>query len=283
MKRTRGITKSGGQKDVFDKFYTKPEIAKYFIAKSDVASFTAIIEPSAGNGAFSNQIENCIALDLKPEAVGIEEQDWLAYVHPTKKKEERVLVIGNPPFGQQNNLAIGFINHAVKFADRVAFILPISFKKDSLHDRIDSSMHLVYEEDVPKDSFTFNGIDYDVKCVFQIWDKKEELRTKQDRANLNSNNLFGYVKKIDSPDAVIQRIGGKAGKAYSLRSGEITTASNYAQNYFIKFKNPLTLPELDTVIKQLNDISYPSMNHAVGPRSISKREVNQEINKRFEV
>jgi predicted RNA methylase len=214
-------------------------------------------------------------LDLKPEAAGIQEQNWLEYVH-VKKEDELILVIGNPPFGQQNSLAIAFINHAAKFADRVAFILPISFKKESIQNRIDLSMHLTYEEDTPKNSFTFDGIDYDVKCVFQIWDKKETLRSKPNRANLTSNNLFEFVKKSASPDAVIQRIGGNAGKASAAWSEK-----SEQSNYFIKFKNPIHLQQLDTVLKELNQIAYPSRNHAVGPRSISKGELNEEINKVF--
>ena len=124
---------------------------------------------------------------------------------------EKVLVIGNPPFGQQNSIAVKFINHAAIFADRVAFILPISFKKESVQNRISLNMHLTYEEDLPKNSFTFNGDNYDVKCVFQIWDRKEEKRIKKAKTNLNTNNMFDFVRKADSPDAVIHRVGGRAG------------------------------------------------------------------------
>jgi hypothetical protein len=276
MGSTKGITKSGGQKDLFDKFYTKPEIAKLFIDKVGLSNYTTIIEPSAGNGSFSKLIENCIALDLKPEAAGIKEQDWLQYVHPTKTPDEKILVIGNPPFGQQNNLAIAFINHAAKFADRVAFILPISFKKESVQNRIDLSMRLVYEEDLPKNSFTFNGTEYDVRSIFQIWDNKSEPRTKNEKTGMSSNVLFEYVKKSDSPDAAIQRIGGNAGRASSLWTDKSTSS-----NYFIKFKDIANQQQIDFLIDELNKITYPSRDYAVGPRSISKNELNKEIDQVF--
>ena len=270
-------TKSGGQKDVLDKFYTKPEIAAYCISKADPSDFTTIIEPSAGNGSFSNQIEGCLAFDLKPEHSTIKEQNWLEYVHPHGEEgtEERVLVIGNPPFGQQNSLAVRFINHAALIADRIAFILPISFKKESVQNRIDLSFHLVHEEELPKSSFSFNGDSYDVRCVFQIWDKKDEKRVIRDKSDLNSNNLFQIVKKIDSPDAVIHRVGGRAGKA-SLTWGD----KSQMNHYFIRFHENHS--DMEGLIASLNRIEYPSRDHAVGPRSVGKGEINQEINKIFD-
>lgn len=275
MGKAKGTTKSGGQKNALDKFYTKTAIAKKYIDLSNIKGFNVIIEPSAGSGAFSSQIKNCIAMDLEPEGKGIIQQDWFEYVH-VKGKKEKTLVIGNPPFGQQNSLAIGFINHAAKFADRVAFILPISFKKESIQNRIDPLLHLVFEEDLPPNSFTLEGVDYNVKCVFQIWDKKDTARKINKAENINSNSLFSYVKKNDNPDACIQRVGGNAGKAFKDWSSR-----SEQSNYFIKFNNYKDLKNIDKVIAKLNAISYPSRDHAVGPRSLSKSEVNSQVNLTF--
>lgn len=273
MGSRKGTTKSGGQKHALDKFYTKPEIAKDFIDKCNIQSYTTIIEPSAGSGAFSNQISDCVAYDLEPESAGIIKQDWFKYNH-VSKKDEKVLVIGNPPFGQQNSLAVAFINHSASFADTVAFILPISFKKESVQSRVDKNLILVYEEILPKNSFTLDGKDYDVKCVFQIWRKSDIPRKTPSKLDLNKNNLFSYVKKNDSPDIVIQRVGGNAGKA----STNVKDKSE-ASNYFVKLnKNNTTV---DKIVEQLNGIEYEFKDYTVGPRSISKQELNREINKLF--
>jgi hypothetical protein len=276
MGNTKGTTKSGGQKHVLDKFYTKPEIAALYIGKAGISNFTTIIEPSAGNGSFSTQIADCIALDLKPEGDGIVEQDWLQYAHPEKVEGERILVIGNPPFGQQNSLAVKFINHAATFADRVAFILPISFRKESVQNRIHENMHLTFEEIIPKDSFLLNGEKYDVKCVFQIWDRKDEKRVKREKANLNSNNLFQFVRKADSPDAVIYRVGGRAG--FVSVDWDSKTEMNH---YFIRLNKESDRQNLVSIVDEMNKISYPSRYNSVGPRSVSKVELNEEINKIF--
>ena len=72
-------TKSNGQKDILDKFYTNADIAKQCINFIDnFSTYDCIIEPSAGNGSFSSQINNCKAYDLAPEAENIIQADWLS-------------------------------------------------------------------------------------------------------------------------------------------------------------------------------------------------------------
>lgn len=275
MGKVKGTTKSGGQKHALDKFYTSIPVAKYCIDKASVEDYETIIEPSAGSGAFSNQIVGCIAMDIHPEHSNIIKQDWLTYKHH-KKASEKVLVIGNPPFGQQNSLAIEFINKASEFADRVAFVLPISFKKQSIQNRLVPSLHLVYEEILPADSFLLNGEVYDVKCVFQIWDKKDTPRAKSSRKELNTNSLFSFVKKLDNPDIAIQRIGGNAGKVFA-----IPESRNESSHYFAKFHKNVSEEEKTKIVSRLNKLVYDSRDYAVGPRSLSKQEINIEINTIF--
>lgn len=275
MGKVKGTTKSGGQKHSLDKFYTSLPIAKYCIDKVSIEDYNTIIEPSAGSGAFSNQIADCIAMDIHPEHSNIIKQDWLTYKH-IKAPSEKVLVIGNPPFGQQNSLAIEFINKASEFADRVAFVLPISFKKQSIQNRLDPYLHLVYEEVLPNNSFLLKGEVYDVKCVFQIWDKQDIPRDKPSRKELNTNNLFSFVKKLDNPDIAIQRIGGNAGKAFAIPENR-----NESSHYFAKFHKKVSKEEKTRIVSRLNKLVYDSRDYAVGPRSLSKQEINVEINTIF--
>ena len=61
-----------------DKYYTPIDLAKYCIDKTfeiiGKENITEIIEPSAGDGSFSNQISGCIAYDLVPESDNIKKQ-----------------------------------------------------------------------------------------------------------------------------------------------------------------------------------------------------------------
>ena len=160
-----------GRKCHNDKFYTKSPIAIECIQQINLSSYNTIIEPSAGNGSFANQIENCLALDIDPEYDNIIQQDFLLF--DSSKLLHPVLVIGNPPFGRQSSVAIKFIKKSCEFCDDCSFILPKSFKKNSLKRAFPPNFHLIYETDLPSNSFLVDAVEHDVPCVFQIWEKKD--------------------------------------------------------------------------------------------------------------
>ena len=165
MGKIKGTTKSQGRKHELDKFYTTNEIALYCISLiEDIKKYDLVIEPSAGSGAFSKNIEQCIAYDIEPEHESIIKQDWFK-VDKIQFDNKKVLVIGNPPFGTNGNIALNFIKESI-FADGIAFILPKSFKKESVKNRIPLNFALKIEQDLPSNSFTLNGNTYNVPCVF---------------------------------------------------------------------------------------------------------------------
>lgn len=108
-----------------DKYYTPEYIATRCIdtALSLIPEPTEIVEPSAGDGSFSNQIQGCIAYDIAPGCSSVLQQDFLSLDIEYKKGR---LVIGNPPFGPRNTLSVKFFKKSVTISDYVAFILPIS-------------------------------------------------------------------------------------------------------------------------------------------------------------
>jgi len=156
-----------------DKFYTKTDVAKDVIAKTkDILSLgedTKWIEPSAGSGAFSKQLDNCLAYDIYPEDDSIIKQDFLSL----SLQEEEYVTIGNPPYGSRNKLAIDFVNHASNFSKAISFVIPITFLKWSVQSKISKDLKLVYSETLKEDSFTFMGDDYSVRTCFQIWVKRD--------------------------------------------------------------------------------------------------------------
>lgn len=258
-------TKSKGRKNNDDKFYTKDSTVDFCLERINVKDFTHVIEPSAGSGAFSLKIPQSVSYDINPEHDSIIQQNWLTYVH-VKQENEKVLVIGNPPFGQQNHLAIKFINHAAGFADTVAFILPPSFKKQSIKNKINPYFHVTDEYELPKDSFLLNGESYSLPTIFQIWSKQEFARIP-DQA-LESKRIT-FVKKSEQPDFCIQRIGGNAGKAF-LNWQKRSESSNY----FVKvIDNSSVLALIDVI----NSTVFLEREWSVGPRSLSKQELVRYI------
>jgi len=102
-----------------DKFYTSEIIVNKCInlikEQINIKSDDLCIEPSAGNGAFINNIKklcnNYKFYDLEPENNEIIKQDYLEYDYKilNKKLYNKIHIIGNPPFGRQSSLAIKFI------------------------------------------------------------------------------------------------------------------------------------------------------------------------------
>lgn len=162
-----------------DKFYTKEEVALSVIRKTkevlSLGSDTKCLEPSAGSGNFSKNLSNCLAYDIHPEDENIIEQDFLELVLDDKD----YITIGNPPYGNRNDLAIQFVNHASKFSEAISFVIPITFLKWSVQKNIIQDLKLVYSEVLEEDSFTFMDSDYSVRTCLQIWVRKDVEKYKE--------------------------------------------------------------------------------------------------------
>ena len=128
---------------MLDQFYTKDEIAKkyYDIFTKYIDQYDIILEPSAGKGAFYKLLpENKRqGIDLEPKYPGIIKQDFFEYIPVPDKK---YTIIGNPPFGKVSSLAIKFFNYGAKFADSISFIIPQTFNRSSIQNKLDLNFHL---------------------------------------------------------------------------------------------------------------------------------------------
>ena len=159
---------------LLDQFYTKTEVAKYFVDKIksviNLNEFDNVIEPSAGSGNILKYLpeHNRIGLDLEPKHPEVIEMDFFDYEFPKGK----TIVVGNPPFGASSKMAIDFFNKCAKHADIICFIVPRSWLKYYTQNRLDSSFGLYYNGILADASFELDGgNDYKVKCVAQIWSK----------------------------------------------------------------------------------------------------------------
>ena len=261
-------------RNTIDKFYTKDTVVVTCLDSVKkhikILDNDLIVEPSAGNGSFISGIKSLskhhIFYDLEPENTEIVKQDYLTYDYTIHaNKFNNIHVIGNPPFGRQSSLAIKFIKKSCEFCDSLSFILPKSFKKDSLKEKFPLKFHLVFEKDLPKNSFLVDDKEHNVPCVFQIWQKKDYNRETTETIKPNG---FIFVKKTDNPDISFRRVGGTAGTIDTN-----TTDKCVQSHYFIKFTN--NKPLKDT-LKKLEGIKFET-NNTVGPKSISKPELIKEF------
>jgi predicted RNA methylase len=277
----------GLKRDITDKYYTNkkiiPELLKLIQANIDInKNNDIIIEPSAGNGSFITFIKKLVNkyyfYDLFPECDEIIKQDYLSldYSNIVNSINGKIHLLGNPPFGRQSSTALKFIKYSTKFCDTISFILPKSFKKESVKNKIPLNFHCILEHDIPKNSFLLNNVEYDVPCVFQIWEKRNIKRVKEKKL---IPYKFKFVKKTECHDISFRRVGVYAGKINTN-----TTNNSIQSHNFIKFDE--FSPEHSTndkilkeIINKLEKIKFSCCENTVGPKSISKQELIKEYNK----
>ncbi|TWO15527.1 hypothetical protein ZA02_05495 [Campylobacter lanienae] len=195
-----------------DQFYTKQEVALKLCGivkrKLNLNEYT-FLEPSAGFGSFVNALRKIFqetkieAIDLDPKSCDIKQQDFFSYT----PKEQKIITIGNPPFGKRANLAVKFFNHASEFSDYIAFIVPLQFEKWSVQKNLNKDFKLIFSQILEPNSFIFNGKDCSIRCCFQIWtrcDSDVDLRLKKAPPTTHKsfemwqyNNTIGARKYFD--------------------------------------------------------------------------------------
>lgn len=239
-----------------DKYYTQKVLAKYCIDKTfgiiGKDNITHIIEPSAGNGSFSNQLV-CDAYDIAPECKNIVQQDYLELNIPYQKGR---LIIGNPPFGSRNILSVKFFKKSIQLGDYIAFILPVSQLNN---DQQMYEFDLIHSEDLEIQEYS--GIE--LHCCFNIYKRPggvvhtspidyslQDVEVKEYRRN-------GTYEKPTHYDFGMCTWGnGSCGK-------EVKYIGQYAQETYIIVKNENLREDIMKVCRETDwRHLYPSVSSA---------------------
>lgn len=231
-----------------DKYYTSYEDMEYCVNKAwDVISelgysVSEFLEPSAGNGVFSNYLAtsglDVIAIDIEPENENIIKANFLTYELEYKKNR---FIIGNPPYGSRLKLAKDFYKKAIQLGDYIAFILPIS----QLNNR--NSMYefdLVYSEDLGV--LTFSGL-RKVHCCLNVYIRPKDGLNKLKRDKLKDVEIVRQDSKKykDFEFDIRMCYWGSAGKI--LSEGE-----HYSAEYKIKIHNEAIKDDVINVLSNIN-------------------------------
>lgn len=224
-KTTKNIRDQG-----LDKFYTLPKTVDYCLIEIEKLykwnNWNLIIEPSAGNGSFYNKIptNNKIGFDILPEHKDIIKKDFLKLKLIDIEKIlqstfSKILVVGNPPFGKISSLAIQFFNKASEYATVIAFIIPRTFRKISVQNKLNQYFHLIQDIEIPTNPCSFQP-QMSVKCCFQIWERKNEKREIKILQTVHEHWTFlgfgildnnGQPTPPNDADFAIRAYGGKIG------------------------------------------------------------------------
>ncbi len=244
-----------------DQFFTKEDVAKHLVETLgsivDFSYYDHIIEPSAGDGSFSLLFDNCEAYDIFPRHASITKTDFLE-LDFVDYERQKTLIVGNPPFGKQSSLDLGFLRKTCEITDTVAFILPRSFKKDSMRDKVPLTHSCVFEMDLNSDSFEKDGVSREIQCVFQVWIRKDRKKSEQ-----YCSKDFAFCSK-DKAQFSFRRAGAKAGEISKDVSNK-----NESSHYFIKTKE-----NDDAIMKILESIDWTNISlNTVAVKSISTNEI----------
>jgi len=258
-----------------DQFYTKTEIAEkcynLTIEHTNINDYNYILEPSAGTGSFYKLLpeKKRIGLDLEPKYKGVLEMDYFDFRPDYTKK---YMVIGNPPFGKISSIAVKFFNKSAEFADIIAFIIPRTFKRVSLQNKLDFNFHLVYNEDLPLKPCCFEP-KMNAKCCFQIWKKSDILRKPVVYDKTHPD--FSFLKlgpKDEKNQPTPPTNADFVVKAYGSNCGEIveTNLQNLRPKSWHWIKSNI---DIDCLKKRLQKLDYSMSKDTVRQDSIGQQEL----------
>jgi len=259
---------------LLEKFYTNPKIAKYcinvFKKHVDIDDNDMIIEPSAGSGVFIPYIKRISKqyafYDIKPEHPDVIKHNFLTlkndFQHP-------VHIIGNPPFGRKMSSAIKFIKKCDKLnAKSISFILPRSFKKDSIKKSVPLQYHLKHQIELPANSFNYHNKPFNIPTIFQIWVRKDKMRKKH--TILYPNKYYQFTKDHGECDIVFRRVGYNTGAV-----NKCSKLYNKNSHYFIQLLHKDL--DINKIISKLQKIQINKKSN-IGSISVSKQYLIKKFN-----
>jgi hypothetical protein len=273
---TQSFTTESVRDAGLDKFYTIPAISEKCLASIGTrykwSDWGLVIEPSAGNGSFFTRIptENKLGIDISPEHSDIAKQDFLTYNPPSGI--DRVLVVGNPPFGRVCSLAIKFFNHASEWADVIAFIVPRTFRRVSVQNKLNLYFHLAFDEEIPMKPCSFSP-PMMAKCCFQIWEKKETRRAIIELSTTHDDwDFLGFGPKDETGQPTPPKGADFAMRAYGGKCGEIvdTELDRLRPKSWHWIKSKINK---NTLIERFNRLDYTMSIDTARQNSIGRGEL----------
>jgi len=250
-----------------DQFYTRAKLAEQYVATvierwcdPDVL----FVEPAAGAGAFLQPLLNAgrkvRAVDIDPQSPHIRCANFLACEDIFGGEHSAIVVIGNPPFGKNACMAVRFFNQAAIHADEIAFIVPRTFRKASIQQRLHPSFHLSDDNDVERYAFLLSGNPHDVPCAWQVWTRHSTKRPILSPPSVE--HLIRYTTPRFA-DFAMRRVGFYAGRVLTTNIMSLSQTTHY-------FMREMA----DGVIAALHRVNWSELAaQTAGVRSLSKAEI----------
>lgn len=268
------------RKNSSEQFYTLPDVAMDFAAEV-VALYgkdAFYLEPCGGRGAFVDALvelgvssRNILSFDIEPLHPLVAKKDFL---EDPVQVPAGFVALTNPPYGRACSLASKFFNRCAALdAKAIAFLIPSSFHKVAISDRLDLGYEMRSFRKAPLVSYYTDADGTNdrgrLSTEFQIWEKARKKRTK--RKHMRHPWLefvsWGAVREGADYDFCIRTHGSGCGqilgKDYegSLRrqsTGGGGSHLNFRTVAFVRAKHPAVLDVLTKMdfTRFSNAVSY---------------------------
>jgi predicted RNA methylase len=255
-----------------EQYYTPKELARDLML--DVSrlvpnlSALTMLEPAGGTGTFIEAardlgVSKFISFDIEPHHPDVQKADFLSQ----NLSQRGLVTVTNPPFGRNNSLSVPFFNKAAEYSNFIGFLVPRSWRKWSVLNRLDLNFHLVFDRDVNVDY-----VDVDDELIserstlntcFQVWERRNHKRA------LIKVPDYGVVQKTSFEDADVSLT--VFGYGCGTVKTEFPRRANTTQ-MFLKLGHPLALDALQNV-----EFSTFFQRTAYTP-ALSLQEINFLIN-----
>lgn len=268
-----------------EQYYTPKDLAQKLIKEVEVLvpdlASRAIIEPAGGTGSFIEAaraagVTDFLSFDIEPKHRDVLKADFLSAPIPTQD----AVTISNPPFGRNNSLSIPFFNKAADHSEFICFIVPRSWRKWSVINRLDRRFHLIadhdiqidYENDLGEKLSQRNGLN----TCFQVWQRKTEPRPLIKVADQ------GLVEKTDAASADV------ALTIFGFGCGTVRTDFERKPNstrMFLKLKHPQALSALQSVnfetffknTAYTPALSLPEINYLLNEKILGNPHLEKQV------
>lgn len=247
------------------------ELTQLLFSKLENPTERSFLEPAGGTGSFIDALSelgatNIRSMDTIPKHKSVQKADFL-----TQDLEgDNYVTLSNPPFGRNNALSIPFFNHAASFSSHIAFLVPRSWRKWSVQNRLDLNFHLIHDQEVNliyEDAFGEPlAKANELRTCFQIWEKRPN---KREKVVVPDN---GFVEKTTPENADV------AMRVFGYGCGQVLENFERKPNttlMFLKLNSGVT-------ISLLRDLDFDRFrNNTAYTQALSFQEINHLLNERL--
>ena len=167
------------------------------------------------------------------------------------------VIIGNPPYGKNANLAINFVDKITPMAKIAVWVLPKTMRKESTFRRLNKNIHLVNDVDNSNDTF-----DIGVMTCTQTWEVRDSERVDEFVSHTTEDFSFSTQNNCD---IAVGRVGaGCCGKVY-----DDPTTQSPSSNYFLKVSSKRVTKKIRTLTEAFRETAF----NTAGNPSLTKQEL----------